>query len=56
MKVTLEEVKKYKDYDIVPVYDEIFSDFTTPLNALRNIKEISDRFYLLESVDTSKFS
>lgn len=56
MKVTLEEVKKYKDYDIVPVYDEIFSDFTTPLNVLRNIKEISDRFYLLESVDTSKFS
>ena len=56
MKPTLDEVKKYEEYDIVPVYDEILSDFTTPLNVLRNIKEISDKFYLLESVDSSKFS
>lgn len=56
MTPTLEEVKKYQEYDIVPVYDEILSDFTTPLNVLRNIKEISDKFYLLESVDSSKFS
>lgn len=56
MKPELNELKKYKDYDIVPVYEELLSDFTTPLNVLRNIKEISDRFYLLESVDPSKFS
>ena len=56
MKPALEELKNYKDYDIVPVYDEIMSDFTTPLNVLRNIKEISDKFYLLESVEASKFS
>ncbi len=56
MKPALNELKKYKDYDLVPVYDELLSDSTTPLNVLRNIKEISDKFYLLESVDPSKFS
>ena len=53
MKPELKELKEYKDYDIVPVYEELFSDSTTPLNVLRNIKEISDQFYLLESVDPS---
>ena len=52
----LEELKKYKDYDIVPVYEEYLCDSLTPLNVLRNIKEISNNFYLLESVDASKFS
>ena len=56
MKPLLEDLKKYKDYDIVPIYEELLSDFTTPLNVLRNIKEISNQFYLLESVDPSKFS
>ena len=56
MKPALEELKKYQEYDLVPVYDELLSDSTTPLNVLRNIKEISDQFYLLESVDPSKFS
>lgn len=56
MKPELNELKNYKDFDIVPVYDEILSDFTTPMNVLRNIKEISDKFYLLESVDASRFS
>jgi len=56
MKPELNELKKYKDYDIVPVYEELLSDFQTPLNVLRNIKEISNKFYLLESVDPSKFS
>lgn len=56
MKPTLEELKKYEEYDLVPVYDELLSDSTTPLNVLRNIKEISEQFYLLESVDPSKFS
>ncbi len=52
----LKELLKYKDYDIVPVYEEFLSDSLTPLNVLRNIKEISNKFYLLESVDVSKFS
>ncbi len=52
----LEELKKYGDYDVVPVYEEYLSDSITPLNVLRNIKEKSNKFYLLESVDVSKFS
>lgn len=52
----LKDLMKYKDYDIVPVYEEFLSDSLTPLNVLRNIKEISNKFYLLESVDVSKFS
>lgn len=55
MKPNIEELKTYLAYDIVPVYEEILSDFTTPMNVLRNIKEISDQFYLLESVDSSHF-
>ena len=52
----LNELMKYKNYNIVPVYEEYLSDSLTPLNVLRNIKEISNKFYLLESVDVSKFS
>lgn len=55
MKPNISDLKAYLTYDIVPVYEEILSDFTTPMNALRNIKEISERFYLLESVDSSHF-
>ena len=54
--MTLEELRKYSDYDLVPVSEEILCDSTTPLNVLRNIREISEQFYLLESVDPSKFS
>ena len=56
MKPELKDLKQFKNYDLVPVYEEMLCDFTTPLNVLRNIKEISDKFYLLESVDPSKFS
>ena len=56
MKPQIDEIEKYKnEYDIIPVFDELLSDFTTPMNVLRNIKEISDKFYLLESVDNSHF-
>ena len=52
----LKDLIKFNNYDIVPVYEEFLSDSLTPLNVLRNIKEISNKFYLLESVDVSKFS
>ena len=52
----LEELKVYENYDVVPVYEEYLSDSITPLNVLRNIKEKCNKFYLLESVDVSKFS
>ena len=50
----LNELKKYEEYDVVPIKDEMYSDFTTPLNVLRNIKEDYDKFYLLESVEQNR--
>ena len=49
--ITLEELMNYLNYDIVPIKEEMYSDFTTPLNVLRNIKEEYNKFYLLESVE-----
>ena len=54
--IELKDLLKYENYNIVPVYEEFLSDSLTPLNVLRNIKERSNKFYLLESVDVSKFS
>ena len=52
--INLKELKDYKDYDIVPIKYEMYSDFTTPLNVLRNIKLEHDKFYLLESVEQNR--
>ena len=33
MKPQIDEIEKYKnEYDIIPVFDELLSDFTTPMN------------------------
>ncbi len=40
-----------KDYRIVPVCKEIYADLMTPISTLMRLAEISDRFYLLESVE-----
>lgn len=49
---TLEEVLKVRDsgnYTCMPVSREIFSDFITPITALRKLKNVSRHVYLLES-------
>ena len=43
---TQEEVRKYK---VIPVSCEILSDFTTPIETLRRLKNVSMRCYMLES-------
>lgn len=40
-----------KDYDIVPVCKEIYADIITPIGLLRKLAVLSDRYYLLESVE-----
>ncbi len=48
----LERIKKFKEeYKVYPVAKEIYSDVTTPINLLKKLKEKSQRFYLLESVE-----
>lgn len=43
-----------KDYDIAPISCEILSDFSTPINTLRKLKNISKHCYILESVTNNE--
>ncbi|OOB80104.1 MAG: anthranilate synthase component I [Epulopiscium sp. Nuni2H_MBin003] len=46
---------KYKDnYKMYPLSMEIFSDTTTPINVLKTLSEVSNNFYLLESVENEE--
>ena len=54
MKVvpSIEEVRAFAaagKYDVVPVSCEILSDFTTPIETIRILKNASTHAYLLES-------
>ncbi|MCR4716690.1 MAG: anthranilate synthase component I [Lachnospiraceae bacterium] len=49
---SLDEVKEYADsasYDICPLSIEILSDFITPIEAMRVLKNVSKHCYMLES-------
>ncbi|MBR5375691.1 MAG: anthranilate synthase component I family protein [Lachnospiraceae bacterium] len=52
MKPDVSEIGKLaKEYPVVPVCREIFADMTTPILLLRKMAAVSDRFFLLESVE-----
>ena len=54
---TLEEVKSLADtgnYDVIPVSCEILSDFITPIEALRILKNLSKHTFLLESAQSNE--
>ena len=40
-----------KDYPIIPVCKEIYADMMTPISMLLRLSAISQRYYLLESVE-----
>ena len=40
-----------KEYPMIPVCKEIYADIITPITLLRKISQISQRYYLLESVE-----
>ena len=59
MKVvpSIEEVRAYAaegKYDIVPVSTEILSDFTTPIETIRILKNASTHAYMLESAQSDE--
>ena len=59
MKITptLEEVKRIaetKEYSVVPVSAEILSDFITPIECMRILKNVSTHCYMLESAKASE--
>ena len=50
MKPALNEALKYKNYDIIPLSEEILSDVKTPIEVLKNLKAVSKCHYLLARV------
>ncbi|MBP5179769.1 MAG: anthranilate synthase component I [Clostridiales bacterium] len=57
IRPTLEEVRKIAaegKYDVLPVSAEILSDFTTPIEALKILKNASDHTYMLESAQANE--
>ena len=54
---TLEDVKRFaesKEYSVVPVSCEILSDFITPIECMRILKNVSTHCYMLESAKASE--
>lgn len=52
---SLNEAKQMsKGYTIIPISCEIFADIKTPIAVLKSIKSISERYYLLESVESGE--
>ncbi|MBP5413932.1 MAG: chorismate-binding protein, partial [Lachnospiraceae bacterium] len=45
----IKEISKTGEYTVVPVSTQILSDFITPIEALRILKNASDHVYMLES-------
>ena len=46
-----EIMKLAEEYHIIPVCKEIYADVITPITLLRKIAAVSERYYLLESVE-----
>ena len=40
-----------KEYSVIPICKEIYADIITPITLLRKISQISQRYYLLESIE-----
>lgn len=55
IKPTLETAMHLaKNYKVIPVCKEIYSDFITPIQVLRKLKKVSGHCYMLESVENQK--
>ena len=54
---TIDEVKEIassSEYDVLPVSCELLSDFTTPIETMRILKNVSTHFYMLESAQSNE--
>lgn len=47
----MQQLLKYKEYDIIPVKAEIYADNITPIEVMRILKNISKHCFILESVE-----
>ena len=50
----VKEIASSKKYDVIPVSTEILSDFTTPIEAMRILKNVSTHCYMLESAQANE--
>ena len=50
----VEELKKTGQYDVAPVSCEILSDFITPIEAIRVLKNVSNHVFMLESAQADE--
>lgn len=49
----VEQLAKTGKYDVVPVSSELFSDFITPIEAMRILKNVSTHCFMLESAQAN---
>ena len=57
IRPTIDEVKEIassSEYDVLPVSCELLSDFTTPIEAMRILKNVSTHCYMLESAQSNE--
>ncbi|MGN1044440.1 MAG: anthranilate synthase component I family protein [Candidatus Methanomethylophilaceae archaeon] len=57
IKPSLSEIKEMAatgEYDVIPVSCEILSDFTTPIETLKVLKNVSTHCYMLESAQANE--
>ena len=57
IRPTLNEVKEIassSEYDVLPMSCELLSDFTTPIEAMRILKNVSTHCYMLESAQSNE--
>lgn len=51
---TLERAKELSGFDLIPLKRELLSDFITPIEALRRLRNVSRHCYILESVENQE--
>ena len=57
IRTSLDEMRKIAEtgkYDVRPVSLEILSDFTTPIETMRILKNVSTHCYMLESAQANE--
>ena len=55
LKPSAAQIQAYaEEYSIVPLCREIYADVTTPITLLRKLAQVSERYFLLESVENGE--
>ena len=50
---TVKDIAATQQYDVLPLSCEILSDFITPIEAMRILKNVSTHCYMLESAQAA---